>query len=44
MKENILTGRTDQKGETIDTITSPAVVKSNSNKVGVGSRFKKMPK
>lgn len=44
MKENLLTGRTDQAGETVDEIDSPGIKKRPLVKGGVESRFKKMAK
>jgi hypothetical protein len=44
MKENLLTGRTDQKGETIEEIDSPGFKKGPLVRNGVESRFKKMAK
>lgn len=41
MKENVMTGRTDQNGETIEEIDSPAL-KKKATKNGGESRFKKM--
>jgi hypothetical protein len=43
MKENLLTGRTDQNGETVDEISSPGIKKRNNvrNSGVVESRFKK---
>jgi hypothetical protein len=40
MKENVMTGRTDESGETIDEIDSPAVIKQRAVKVNE-SRFKR---
>jgi hypothetical protein len=44
MKENLLTGRTDQNGETVDEIDSPGIKKRPIPKNGVESRFKKLAK
>lgn len=40
MKENLMTGRTDESGETIDEIDSPAAIKQRVVKVNE-SRFKR---
>jgi len=40
MKENVMTGRTDENGENIETIDSPAVL-SRRPKKPMESRFKK---
>lgn len=40
MKENVMTGRNDESGDTIETIDSPAVIKQKMYKP-VESRFKK---
>lgn len=44
MKENLLTGRTDQNGETVDEIDSPGIKKRPVARNGVESRFKKLAK
>lgn len=44
MKENILTGRAEQGGETVDQIDSPGLRKKISRPGGVESRFKRMAK
>lgn len=41
MKENVMTGRTDQNEDSAEEIESPAVVKKKGVKTGE-SRFKKM--
>lgn len=41
MKENVMTGRTDESGETIDEIDSPAAIKQRVVKVNE-SRFKRV--
>jgi serine/threonine protein kinase len=41
MKENIMTGRTDESGETIEEIDSPAAIKQKVVKVNE-SRFKRL--
>lgn len=44
MKENLLTGRTDESGETVEEIDSPGIKKRNLPRNGVESRFKKLAK
>jgi hypothetical protein len=44
MKENLLTGRTDQNGETVDEIDSPGLKQRPVRAGGVESRFKRMAK
>lgn len=43
MKENLMTGRTDQSGEIVEEIDSPGV-KQRTTRGPVESRFKKMAK
>lgn len=43
MKENLMTGRTDQSGETVEQIDSPGV-KQRATRGPVESRFKRMAK
>ncbi len=43
MKENLMTGRTDQSGETVEEIDSPGV-KQRTTRGPVESRFKRMAK
>ena len=40
MKENVLTGRTDESGEMVDEINSPVAIKSKVVKINE-SRFKR---
>jgi hypothetical protein len=41
MRENVMTGRTDESSELIDEIDSPAVIKQKAVRVNE-SRFKRM--
>ena len=42
MKENIMTGRVDEDGETVEEINSPMIANKKANKLAAQSRFKGM--